>query len=73
MMPPLVGGTQLTINTVVVAIGTVVRLSIMLFVAGALNQSVWNWFASRTQGMPLGDLETFSEAAANAWNSLKLL
>lgn len=73
-----VGNTQLTLNTVVVAIGTIIRSSLLLVVAGALNQSAWNWFASRTggveaEGQPLEDFETFSEAAANSWSCLKLL
>lgn len=73
-----VGGTELTLNTVVAAIGTIIRSSLLLAVAGALNQCAWNWFAARNgdveaEGMPLEDLETFSEAAANSWNSLKLL
>ena len=73
-----VGNTQLTLNTIVVAIGTVIRSSLLLTVAGALNQSAWNWFASKTNrtdtdGQPLKDLETFSEAAANSWNCVKLL
>lgn len=73
-----VGNTQLTFNTIIVAIGTIIRSSLLLVVAGALNQNAWNWFASRTknvttEGQPLKDLEIFSEAAANSWNSLKLL
>lgn len=73
-----VGNTQLTLNTIVAAIGTVIRSSLLLAVAGALNQSAWNWFSSRTgavenEGRPLEDLETFSEAAANSLNCLKLL
>ena len=73
-----VGGTELTLNTIVAAIGTIIRSSLLLAVAGALNQSAWNWFAARNrdieaEGKPLEDLETFSEAAASSWNSLKLL
>lgn len=73
-----VGNTQLTFNTIVVAIGTIIRSSLLLVVAGALNQGAWNWFAFTTggvdaKGRPLKDLETFSEAAANSWNCLKLL
>lgn len=73
-----VGGTELTLNTVVAAIGTIIRSSLLLAVAGALNQCAWNWFAAKSrdseaEGYPLEDLETFSEAAANSWNSLKLL
>lgn len=73
-----VGSTQITLNSVVVAIATLVRTSLLLVVAGAVNQSAWNWFASRTkggvnEGRPLEDLETFSDATANSWNCLKLL
>jgi len=73
-----IGNAQLTLNTIVVAISTVMRSSLLLVVGGALNQSAWNWFAARTsgaepEGRPLEDLETFSEAAANSWNSVKLL
>lgn len=41
-----VAGTELTLNTVVAAIGTVIRTSLYIVVAGALNQSAWNWFAA---------------------------
>ncbi|KFX93220.1 hypothetical protein O988_06926 [Pseudogymnoascus sp. VKM F-3808] len=73
-----IGGTQLTINTIIAALGTIIRLSLLLVVGGALNQSAWNWFASmsrgvESEGQPLGDLEIFSEAAANSWNSARLL
>jgi Protein of unknown function (DUF3176) len=74
----VIGGSQLTLNTLVAAISTVIRSSLLLLVAGALNQCAWNWFATRDageqpEGPPLKDLETFSEAAANPWNCIKLL
>jgi len=73
-----VGGTQLTVNTIIAAIGTIMRSSLLLVVAGALNQSAWNWFVCKRkdkefEGQPLKDFEIFSEAAANSWNSMKLL
>ncbi|MCJ1323095.1 hypothetical protein MMC15_008447 [Xylographa vitiligo] len=73
-----VGSTQLTLNTLVAAVATVIRTSLLLVVAGALNQSAWNWFAEKkkgkdSSGQPLEDLEIFSEAAANSWNSIRLL
>ena len=72
------GNTQLTVNAVIAAIGTVSRSTILVAVAGALNQSAWNWFSSKTEvsethGHPLKDLDTFSEAAANSLNCVKLL
>ena len=74
----VIGNTQLTINAIIAALGTMARSSLLVAVAGALNQSAWNWFSSKTgivetQGHPLKDLETFSEAAANSWNCVKLL
>ncbi|MCJ1405627.1 hypothetical protein MMC11_008855 [Xylographa trunciseda] len=73
-----VGGMELTLNTLVAAIATVMRTSLLLVVASALNQSAWNWFAAKksggdASGQPLEDLEIFSEAAANSWNSVRLL
>ena len=72
------GGTQLTLNTLLAAVATVVRTSLLLVVTGALNQSAWNWFAGKktsgdSSSQPLEDLEIFSEAAANSWNSVRLL
>jgi Protein of unknown function (DUF3176) len=74
-----IGRTQLSLNALVAVISTVIRASLLLIVAGALNQSVWNWFATplrrrhHEEGRQLKDLETFGEAAANSWNSVKLL
>ena len=73
-----IGNTQLTINAIIAALATVARSSLLVAVAGALNQSAWNWFSSETgvvetRGHPLKDLETFSEAAANSWNCIRLL
>ncbi len=73
-----IGNTQLTINSIIAAIGTVVRLALLATVAGALNQTAWNWFASSVHGLQwegrrLDDLETFGEAAASPWKCLKLL
>lgn len=42
-----IANTQLTLNTVVAIISTVIRASLLVTVAGALNQSPWNWFANR--------------------------
>ena len=74
----VVGNTHLTLNTVVAVLSTAMRSGLMLIVAGALNQSMWNWFATNNYateriGRPLRDLEIFGEAAANVWNSLRLL
>ena len=73
-----IGGTLLIINTIVVGIGIVLRTTLLLAVAGALNQNAWNWFASsigkpESNGQPLKDLETFSDPSANSWNCIKLL
>ena len=73
-----IGNTQLTLNTLVAVISTIMRSSLLLSVAGSLNQSAWNWFAAKNKGMnlkgkPLKDLEVFSDAAANSLNSMKLL
>lgn len=74
-----IGGAQLTLNTVVAAISTIIRSSLMVAVAGALSQSSWNWFSSPKQGSlaqsanPLKDLDTFGDASLNSWSSLKLL
>ena len=73
------GGAQVTLNTIVAAISTIIRASLMVTVAGALNQSAWNWFSfpasmeGRPSGRPLKDLDTFGYAAFDSWSSLKLL
>lgn len=77
--PWMIGRTQLTLNTVVAIISTVIRASLLVMTAGALNQASWNWFAREPQnreqrpGRPLKDLELFGEAASSSWASLKLL
>jgi hypothetical protein len=74
-----IGSLQVSLNTVVAAISTVLRTSLIVTVAGPLNQSAWNWFASplsahtTTHPRPLRDLDTFGNAAANSWSSMKLL
>ena len=73
-----IANAELTLNTIVAAISTIIRTSLLVSVAGALNQSMWNWF-SRSQrdgqrrGMPLDDLNTFGDAANDSWSSLRLL
>lgn len=77
--PWMIGSTQLTLNTVVAIISTVIRASLLVMTAGALNQGLWNWFARKSSdreqrpGQPLKDLELFGEAASSSWASLKLL
>lgn len=74
-----IGSTQLTLNTVVAILSTVIRAALLVTVAGALNQSPWNWFANGQHGhqqrlrRPLKDLDIFGEAAMSSWASLKLL
>ena len=75
--PWLIDDTQLTLNTIIAIISTVLRATLLVMVSGALNQGSWNWFA-RTQhevelGRPLEDLNIFGEAANSTWASLKLL
>lgn len=74
----MVGDAELTLNTIVAAFSTVIPASLAVMVAGALNQSPWNWFSSKRRGSsqfgrPLRDLETFGNAANDSWSSLKLL
>jgi hypothetical protein len=74
-----IGAAQLTLNTIVAAISTIIRSSLMVTVAGALSQSSWNWFSSPRQGSlaqsakPLKDLDVFGDASFDSWSSLKLL
>ena len=73
----MIGSTQLTLNTIVAAISTVIRAALLVAVAGALNQSLWNMFSSKkgTSGpaRPLEDLDIFGGAASDSWGSLRLL
>lgn len=77
--PFKLGATQVTLNTIIAAISTAIRTSLALAVAGPLNQSAWNWFSQSRHpgrplyGRPLKDLDTFGDAAADSWSSLKLL
>ena len=77
--PWMIGNTQLTLNTVISIISTIIRASLLVMVSGALNQSPWNWFAQREHGhnnwsgQPLKDLDTFGGAANSSLASLKLL
>ena len=45
-----IGNTQLTLNTVIAIISIIIRASLLVMVAGALNQSPWNWFARKQNG-----------------------
>lgn len=45
--PWIIGNTQLTLNTVVAIVSTVIRASLIVMISGALNQSSWNWFAKK--------------------------
>ena len=72
------GAAQLTINTIVALLSTVIRAALLGAVTGALNQSLWNRFSPSKGGAsgparPLKDLDTFGGAATDAWGSLKLL
>ena len=72
------GAAQLTINTIIALLSTVIRAALLIAVAGALNQSMWNRFSPSKGGAsgpsrPLEDLDTFGGAATDSWGSLKLL
>lgn len=73
------GVAQLSLNTIVPAISTVIRASLLVTVAGPLNQTAWNWFSSprrdgrQQAGKPIKDLDTFGNAAIDSLSSLKLL
>jgi hypothetical protein len=75
------GPAQFTLNSYVAAFSTVIRASLLVTVAGPLNQCGWNWFSplswgevSRQHpGRPLEDLDIFGNAALNSWSSIRLL
>ena len=74
----MIGNTELTLNTIVAGISTVIRAALLVAVAGALNQSLWNRFSSPRKGgsrpaRPLKDLDIFGGAASDSWGSLRLL
>lgn len=68
---------NVTINTVVAAISTLNRISLMFPVSGAISQAMWIWFAGSKKSercqSRLEDLEVFDEASRGAWGSLQLL
>ena len=74
-----IGSTELTLNTVVAVLSTVIRAALLVMVEGCLSQGSWNWFARKREdheqraGRPLKDLDLFAEAGGNSWASLKLL
>jgi len=67
----------ITVNTIVAAISTVNRITLMFPVSGAISQAMWIWFARsrRSDGCKskLDDLEIFDEASRGPWGSLLLL
>ena len=73
------GAVPISLNALVAAISTVMRTSLAVTVAGALNQSSWNWFSSSVTNKtpqpskPLKDLDVFGDASSDSWSSLKLL
>ena len=73
------GAAQFSLNALIAAISTVVRASLLVATAGALNQSSWNWFLSPPRSnrsppsKPLKDLDTFGDAASDSLASIKLL
>jgi hypothetical protein len=73
------GDAQISINTVVAAITTIIRTSLLVTIAGPLNQSAWNWFSTpgkgnrNRAGRPLKDLDIFGNAARDPWSSIQLL
>ena len=74
----IIGNTELTLNTIVAAISTIIRAALLVTVEGALNQSPWNRFSSPRKGTseparPLEDLDIFAGAASDSWGSLRLL
>lgn len=74
-----IGVTQLTLNTTVAIISTMIRAALLVMVTGALHQSPWNWFARNKNGKgaddgrPLKDMDLLAEAAVSSWGSLKVL
>ena len=75
--PWFIGNTQLTLNTTIAIISTILRTTLLVMVSGALNQGTWNWFAREQNkvhpGRPLKDLNIFGGAANSTLASLKLL
>jgi hypothetical protein len=74
------GAAHFSLNSYIAAISTVVRTSLLVTIAGPLNQSVWNWFSSSRRedaefqrGHSLKDLDIFGNAAQDSWSSLQLL
>ena len=60
--PWAIGNTQLTLNTVIAIDSVIIRASLLTMVAGALNQSPWNWFSKHQTGD-----QQYYERLLNSW------
>lgn len=67
----------ITVNTVIAAVSTLNRISLMFPVSGAISQAMWIWFSAGSKSercrSRLEDLEIFDEASRGAWGSMFLL
>lgn len=65
------GAAQLTINTIVALLSTVIRAILLVALTAALRQCLWNRFSPSKSGAsgparPLKDLDTFGGAATDS-------
>ena len=72
------GAAQLTIETIVAFLSTVIRAALRIGVTGALSRILLNRFSPSKGGVsrparPPNDLDTFRSAATDLRGSLKLL
>lgn len=65
---------HVTRNTIVAAIATIARTSLLAAVTISISQNKWTWFSQRAgKARQLKDLKTFDDASRGAIGSLRLL
>lgn len=68
---------SLTLNGVIAAISTLIRVTLMVPVEASLSQDAWLWFSAAKQNKVcksrLADLEVSDEASRGAWGSFLFL
>lgn len=66
-----------TLNSIVALLSTIMRVALMVPIAGAIGQQKWLWFQTRQPGRassnPLEDMELIDSASRGPWGGLILL
>lgn len=76
VVPELGGGVQM--DTAIIAMVSVIRISMKAFVEAALSQAAWVWLSEMSQRhckhtAYLSDFKIFDDASRGIWGSICLL